>query len=148
MTPSRAIRTRLRLSKREGLRVFLSARCLNRADDRRDGLTTKLVRDADRPLVHRREAGLRSRLGRQLRVQAGDGRVHEPVQPGGAQLGHPDQGHGQGMEVNREVIAVEARAADELAVQERGRIRHSPESALGRRVQGVDRAAEVGENLG
>ena len=117
---------RLRLFERECLRVFLAARRLNRADDRRDGLTTKLVRYADRPLVHRRQAGLRSRLGGQLRVQAGDRRIHQQVQPGGAQFRHPDQGHSQGMEVNREVIAVEARAADELAVEERGRIRHSP----------------------
>ena len=65
------------------------------------GLTAKLVRHADGPLVHRREAGLRSRLGRQLRVQAGDGRIHEPVQPGRAKFGHPDQCHGQGMQVNR-----------------------------------------------
>ena len=139
---------RLSLFKRECLGVFLPTRRFNRANDRRDGLTTKLVRHANGPFMHRREAGLRSRLSGQLRVQAGDHWVHQPVQPGGAQFGQPDQGHSQGMQVNREVIAVEARAADELAVEKRGRIRHSPERARDRPVQRVDRAVEVREHLG
>ena len=52
---------RLSRFKRECLGVFLPARRLNRPDDRRDRLTTKLVRYADRPFGRDVET-LRSRL--------------------------------------------------------------------------------------
>ena len=82
--------------------------------------TTGGVHQAHRALVHHDQAGLPPGLGGELRGQAGDPGVEHPVQPGRTGLGEVQHREADAVGAGREVEAVEARGAEEAAVDEGG----------------------------
>ncbi len=73
---------------------------------------------AGRALVHGDQAGIRARRPGQLRRQAGDLRVKQPVQARGGDLGGMREGRGELVTVRGEVDPVKPGRADEPPVQE------------------------------
>ena len=102
---------------RERLHVLLAAGGLDQADRGRAGQPPHGVDLPGGPLVHRRQAGLRARLPGQLRGQAGDGGVQQPVHAGRRHLGRVAERRGELVAVRGQVDAVEPGGAGELPVQ-------------------------------
>ncbi len=130
----------------EGLHVLLAAGGLDEAGRGRDGQPAQRVDLARGALVHGDQPGVRARPGGQLRGQAGNPGVEQPVHARRCDLGRVRERGGQLVAVRAQVDPVESGGAREPPAQERGRVGHPGERAADRGFERVPGPHHLGED--